>query len=85
MEQLFNPSYELLGSLVCVVSLIAIVWLGKPVKIKDLFARLDTNGDGVLSFDEAKACLAGNVPLPSHRAVFDKYDADRNGVAAPKT
>lgn len=52
----------------------------KPVKIKTLFDRLDTNSDGVLSFDEARACLAGKVPPHKEEEIFAKYDADHNGV-----
>lgn len=52
----------------------------KPVHVKVLFDQLDLDKDGVLSFDEAKAGLQGKVPTPQHRAVFDKYDADGNGM-----
>ena len=42
----------------------------------DVSAAQDTNKDGVLSFEEAKAGLQGKVPPPQYRAIFDKYDAD---------
>jgi len=52
----------------------------KPVKIKTLFDSLDTNGDGVLSFDEAKSALVGKVPPAHFREVFEKHDLDHNGT-----
>ena len=51
-----------------------------PVHVKALFAQLDTNSDGVLSFEEAKAALSGKVPPVEYRAVFEKYDEDNNGT-----
>lgn len=51
----------------------------RRVPIAVLFGALDTNGDGWLSYEEAKVALTGAVPLASYRETFDLYDADDNG------
>lgn len=51
-----------------------------PVHAKSLFDKLDTNGDGVLQFDEAQAALAGKMPPSEYQAVFNKFDEDGNGT-----
>ena len=48
----------------------------RRVPIAVLFGALDTNGDGWLSYEEAKVALTGAVPLASYRETFDLYDAD---------
>ena len=40
----------------------------KPVTIKELFSALDTNGDGVLSFEEAKVRSRSATPSAAPRS-----------------
>ena len=54
-----------------------------PVTVKLIFDTLDANGDGALTFEEAKAALAGSTPVEQHKAVFEAFDADKNGQSAP--
>lgn len=51
-----------------------------PPHIRDVFAKLDINGDGVLSFEETKVKLQGKVPPQEYAAVFKKFDEDGNGT-----
>ena len=52
----------------------------KTVTVKTLFETLDVNKDGVLSFEELKAVLAGKILPVQYKNVFRKYDEDGNGV-----
>lgn len=62
---------------------------------KECFDELDVNGDGVLSKEELRAGFGkllpgiGYVSQPKeelngmHDAIFERFDADRNGVVDP--
>jgi len=50
-------------------------------RITDLFARLDRDGDGALTSDELTgiAFLSGDASNPEVNALFEKYDANKDG------